>query len=104
MLTKALPADFALDFTDLGGIDCERCWPIKYSSVDPACENRELGAQQSVEWASEFFSHSGFPGLFGVLNSHRLLVPLHLTEFTQAKSTFEKQPVQIQQTPDPFGA
>jgi hypothetical protein len=45
---------FALDFETLCGIDCDRCWPIKYSRVDPACKT-EGWTRQSVEQAGEFF-------------------------------------------------
>ena len=46
---------FALDFDTLCGIDCDRCWPIKYSRVDPACVKRGWVRGSLLEQAGEFF-------------------------------------------------
>jgi hypothetical protein len=38
-------AQFALDFETAGGLDCDRCWPIKYLKCRPReYEVNELGA------------------------------------------------------------
>ena len=60
---------FALDFETSCGIDCDRCWPIKYLKCRPrVCEIESWARWRCVERAGEFFLAQRLSNLFGVLN------------------------------------